>query len=98
MKRTLFAAGMALWIAGCGNDLVVTTVAEAREVCDAWELQRDAEWDAGLIVLQALRDGGMTKVDALWVGLDTCADVPEDEELSCGLCFTTLIDAIWSDR
>ncbi len=99
MKRTLFAAGMALWIAGCGNDLVVTTLAEARATCDT-EFGipfTDNEWNTLLILSQTARDAGLSKFDAIQAAL-ACGETTDLDEGACRICLTAMVDAVWSDR
>lgn len=80
-------------LAGCGNSLVPrTTLAEARMICDSWEVASDTEWNFVLIVMETLRDSGLEKADALGRTFDFCV---EQDSTECFFCQSALIDAVW---
>ena len=98
MKRALLTAGMALFAAGCGNDPVVTTLAEARAICDDTWPSMDEGWTAFVISLQALRDHGVSKSTAIGMVLDVCDAYPIERQTDCFTCLAAMIDAVWADR
>ncbi len=87
-----------LTIAGCGSGIGGTTLAEAREYCRQTDPSyTDDLWETNLIVWRTLRDEGMTKTQALALGVEGCklASDDESEQEACGTCAVRVVDALW---
>ncbi len=96
--RIVVLSALALFVMGCGTDLVVTTLAEARATCEAWVPGTDAEWHATLIAFEAMRDDGVSKGTAVGFAMDACRTYELELQSGCFTCETALIDVVWQRR
>ena len=93
--KTYLGVIFVLLIAGCGSTSTFSLEA-ARTICAANsnEPASDLEWESVVVFLEAFRDDGTSKLEALTDSAETCSFsevVPEN----CFVCITALIDAIW---
>ncbi len=96
--RHIVSGLLLLAVAGCGTDIGGRTLAEAHEYCRQNDpIYTEHTWEVDLIVWRALRDEGMTKVQALAVAAEACKLLSgdESEQEACGLCNVYVVDALW---
>jgi hypothetical protein len=97
-----------LLVAGCGSQVREnrTTMTDARQICD---IDPNAKTpDPFLITLEAMRDDGMPKIDAIEAMFQFCSDLVNaaDPDIDpaivdaagwdCLDCTIAIVDALWS--
>ena len=94
--------GVGLWVvavAGCGAQprIPAMTLGEARAVCLEKEPEMADWWDTTLIDVEAVRDEGLSKIEALAWSSTFCDGATDDTDTraDCVICTTAIIDALW---
>lgn len=54
-----------------------------------------AEFEASVVMLETLRDGGISKLEALDAFLGACGDLEQARVNNCRICITNMIDVVW---
>lgn len=104
MKRILL--GLVLLVAGCGNQ---AGLIQARAVCDRSLVAAgafpatDLEWDTAIILLEIIRDSGVSKLEAAAESFNGCSALSVDGNVVdvntaislCVSCGAALVDAVW---